>query len=108
MGAYSLSAKMLNNTIPVSRFNNGEAGRIFDEVGKTGIGLVIKNSKPACVLLSISEYERMMEEMEDFYLAREAEKRLSDGGPYHSFESVLAKHGMTIADIEAMEDVEID
>jgi len=67
---------VLNSFIPISRFNKGEAGKIFDEVNKSGARIVVKNNKPTCVLISPEKYEEMMEKMEDYYLLQEAEKRM--------------------------------
>jgi len=44
--------EIMNSMVSVSRFNKGEASKIFDEVAKTGIKIAVKNNKPACVLLS--------------------------------------------------------
>ena len=108
MRAYSQTAELLRSMVPVSRFNRGEAAKIFDEVEQMGIKIAVKNNKPACILLSPKRYEEMIEEMEDLHLLIEAEKRLSENGPLHSFEDVLNDNGMTLSDLEAMEDVEID
>ena len=108
MRVYSQTAELLRSMVPVSRFNRGEAAKIFDEVELSGIKIVVKNNKPACILLSPQRYEEMVEEMEDLHLLVEAEKRLMDDVPYHSFESVLADNGLTLSDIEAMDDVEIE
>lgn len=67
---------VLNSFIPISRFNKGEAGKIFDEVNKSGARIVVKNNKPTCVLISPEKYEEMMEKIEDYYLLEEAGKRM--------------------------------
>ena len=95
--------------IPITRFNRGEAGKIFDEVEATGCKVVIKNNVPACVLITPDLFKKIVEMIEDQYLlalAREREK-LSIGKGY-SFEEILAEDGLTFADIDAMEDVEIE
>ena len=38
--------------VPITRFNKGEANRIFDEVESGGTKIVMKNNCPACVLMS--------------------------------------------------------
>ena len=108
MRVYSQTAEILRSMVPVSRFNRGEAAKIFDEVEQTGIKIAVKNNKPACILLSPQRYEDMIEEMEDLRLLIEVEKRLDDDSPYHSFENVLADNGINLSDLEAMEDVEIE
>ena len=102
------TAEFMRSMVPVSRFNKGEAAKIFDEVSKTGIKIAVKNNKPACVLLSPDRYESLLEEIEDLELMIEAEKRLTEGGSTVSFQEVLAENGMTEADLEGWEDVEIE
>jgi len=40
---------LLKSMVPISRFNKGEAGNIFDVVNEEGIKLVLKNNSPACL-----------------------------------------------------------
>ena len=42
---------MMKTIVPITRFNKGEANKIFDEVETSGTKIVMKNNKPACVLL---------------------------------------------------------
>jgi len=100
--------EIMNSMVPVSRFNKGEAAKIFDEVAKTGIKIAVKNNKPACVLLSPARYESLLEEIEDLELMMEVERRLEDGSPTYSFKEILEENGMTEADLEGWEDVEIE
>ena len=44
--------EMMNALVPITRFNKGEANRIFEEVESTGIKIVVKNNKPSCILIS--------------------------------------------------------
>ena len=102
------TAEYIRSIVHVSQFNKGEATKIFKEVAKTGIKVAVKNNKPVCVLLSPERYEIMMEEMEDLHLMLEAEKRINEDGPTASFQKILSKNGMTEADLEGWEDVEIE
>ena len=45
----------ITNTIPIGLFNRGQAGKIFDDVRKSGAKVVMKNNTAACVLLSPDE-----------------------------------------------------
>lgn len=72
---------ILNAIIPISRFNKGEASKIFEEVIQTGMKIVVKNNKPACVLLSPEEYQHMLDEMEDYVLLKEALQRMENHDP---------------------------
>ncbi|MDR3148558.1 MAG: type II toxin-antitoxin system Phd/YefM family antitoxin [Oscillospiraceae bacterium] len=99
----------LDALVPISRFNKGEASKIFEEVRATGCKIVVKNNVPACVLLTPERYKELMEEIEDQYFLALAEERLkNDSGVTYTFEEVLAESGLTLADIDAMEDVEIE
>ena len=69
-------SNMLNAIVPISRFNKGEASKIFDEVNAGGVKIVVKNNKPACVLITPEKYEEMIETIENYYLFIEAEKRM--------------------------------
>ena len=103
------TAEIARSIVPVSRFNKGEADKIFDEVSKAGIKIAVKNDKPACILLSLEKYESLLEEIEDLELMMEVERRLDeDDGQYVSFKEVLQELGITQADIDAAEDVEIE
>ncbi|HBN86090.1 MAG TPA: prevent-host-death protein, partial [Clostridiales bacterium] len=42
----------INSIVPISRFNKGEANKIFDEVKQSGFKIVMKNNTPACILIS--------------------------------------------------------
>ena len=100
---------ILDALVPISRFNKGEANKIFDEVRLSGFKVVVKNNVPACILLTPESYQEMLDIIDDKYLLALAEERLkNDNGVTHSFEDVLADNGLTIADIESAEDVEIE
>lgn len=51
----------ITDIVPLSDFNKGKAGKIFDEVKLSGSKVVYKNNKPECVLLSPNEYLSLME-----------------------------------------------
>lgn len=108
MSSSMQTAEIMRSMVPVSRFNKGEASKIFDEVAVSGMRIAIKNNKPACVLLSPERYESLLEEIEDLELMMEVEKRIEENAPTISFQEVLAKNGMTEADLEGWEDVEIE
>ena len=55
----------ITNTIPITQFNRGLAGKIFDDVKRNGAKVVMKNNTAECVLLSPEEYVRLMDEVND-------------------------------------------
>lgn len=98
---------ILNLVVPISRFNKGEANRIFEEVNATGPKIVLKNNKPTCVLVPPEEYERMLERLEDYELLTEAQKRM-ENEPENTFsqEEIMKRFGITQEDlIDAEDDV---
>lgn len=97
---------IFNNMIPISMFNRGMAGQIFADVKAGNKKVVIKNNVPECVLISPEEYVGMIDELEDAKDALLAYQRDKDT-EYLSDEQVMKNLGMTEADLDGWEDVEI-
>jgi len=94
----------MNSIVPITRFNRGEASKIFEEVAATGAKVVLKNNVPACVLLSPEEYTRLIDALEDQALLYEAEARLAlDDGKLRSHAEVMENLGITKEDLEDVE-----
>ena len=70
-----LRGNVLDASIPISRFNKGEANKIFDEVRSSGFKIVVKNNAPTCVLLTPEKYKQMTDIIDDHYLLALAEER---------------------------------
>ena len=100
-------SNVLNSIIPISRFNKGEAGKIFDEVNESGVKIVVKNNKPTCVLITPERYEEIMETIEDYYLLEVAEKRMEYGN-----KTDFVNHDKVMKELnikkEELEDVEVE
>ena len=71
----------IENTVPISQFNKGLAGRIFEDVKRYGAKVVMKNNAAECVLMSPQEYVRLMDEINDARLLAEAAARMSRFDP---------------------------
>ncbi len=99
---------IMNAIVPISRFNKGEAGKVFDEVSKEGAKIVIRNNIPTCVLLNPQEYENMLEELENYKLYVEASRRISTQDyKTISEKEVMKRLNITGEDIDEIE-VEIE
>lgn len=100
----------IENTIPISLFNRGLAGKIFDEVKRYGAKVVMKNNTPECVLLSPDEYIRLLDEVNDARLLASAAERMSHFNPATliSQEQVDQKFGFTPSDYENTDDIEFE
>ena len=93
---------ILNNTVPISLFNKGLAGRIFNSVKETGAKVVMKNNAPECILLSPEEYKKMIDEINDAKLLEIAINRLKeDDGNHILADKVYEKAGISEKDLES-------
>ena len=101
------AVNILDSIVPISRFNKGEANKIFNEVKTGGIRIVVKNNTPECVLISPKEYQNLIEQYEDALLLAEANKRLSQPVNYISQEDVLKELDVTQEDLKDV-DVELE
>ena len=55
------------------------------------------------------DFDELIEELEDEYLLNLAlERKKNDNGVRYSFEEILAERGLTLEDIDNMEDVELE
>ena len=105
-----VTSNMLNSMVPISRFNKGEANKIFDEVNKSGFKIVVKNNKPACVLINPETYQEMVEALEDYKLYIAAEKRMKNKTEqdFVSEKEVMNKFGIKQEDLDNIDDVELE
>ena len=100
---------MMKKIVPISRFNKGEASKIFDEVQTSGSRIVVKNNHPACVLISPEQYESLIEMLSDYLLFSEADKRMAENNDSENIsqEEMMRRLGVTQEDLDAT-DVEIE
>ena len=101
-------ANITDAFVSITRFNRGEANKIFDEVRSSGLKIVMKNNTPACILLAPELYKEIVDIIDDRSLLVLVEDRIkNDTGASISFEEILAQDGLVLSDIEKMEDVDI-
>jgi antitoxin StbD len=98
---------ILEGIVPITRFNRGEAGKIFDEVSETGVKVVLKNNLPVAVLITPEQYEAMVETLEDYGLYLETENRLKNAGAQEtvSHEQMMKVLGINKAEFN---DIDVD
>ena len=99
------TANILDTIIPISRFNKGEANKIFSEVKSKGTRIVVKNNVPECVLMSPEEYQTIMDEYEDAVLLAEAIKRDKEKVKPISQKKKKKKYGISE---EELDDIEVE
>lgn len=100
----------LQDTVPINQFNRGLAGKIFEEVKKSGAKVVMKNNTAECVLLSPEEYAKLIDEICDARLLLLASDRMSraDLSKTVTQEEVYRELGLSAADLLGDEDVELE
>ena len=100
----------LRSTVPISLFNRGLAGKVFEEVRRQGAKVVMKNNAPECVLLSPEEYLRLIDEVNDAKLAAAAAERMQHFDPAQAVpaEEVYRRNGITKAALDSMDEVEFE
>lgn len=101
---------ILESTVPISQFNRGMAGKIFDEVKKHGAKIVMKNNEPECVLLSPGDYIALIDQVNDAKLLLLANERMEkyDANKLVSHEDVMKRYGITASDLEDCDDIEFE
>lgn len=51
---------LLNNLVPITAFNKGQASKIFSRLQEEKQIVVLKNNVPTAVLLAPDEYEKLI------------------------------------------------
>lgn len=99
----------IENTIPISLFNKGLAGKIFEDVKRCGAKVVMKNNTAECVLLSPEQYVRLLDEVNDAHLLTLAAERMEKyNGVTVSQEDVDREFGFTSSDYEDVGEIEFE
>ena len=103
-------ASAIKDTISISLFNRGFAGKIFEEVKRTGAKVVMKNNTAECVLLSPDEYIRLMDEVNDARLLAMATERMAHFDPNAAIsgDELYKDLGITKEDLDNFSEVEIE
>ena len=100
----------ITNTISISLFNRGLAGKVFEDVKKCGAKVVIKNNAPECVLLSPDEYIKLMDEVNDARLLALATERMAKYDPSKTVSEaeVLKELGITADELADADKVDVE
>ena len=100
----------IRDTVPISQFNRGLAGKIFSDVKANGPKVVMKNNAAEVVLLSPKEYVEVMDELNDYKLLTLAIQRMGKFDPAKliSEEEMDKKLGITQKDLDEAPEVEFE
>ena len=100
----------IKNTISITQFNRGLAGKIFQDVKNNGAKVVMKNNTPECVLLSPDEYVKLIDEINDARLLALAVQRMENFNPENTIpENQVMEHiGITDDDLADFDEMEFE
>ena len=100
----------IKNTISISLFNRGMAGKIFKMVKESGPKVVMKNNMPECVLLSPDEYVRLIDEANDAKLELLTAQRLLHINTEEAIPAskVFEKYGISEKALENADEVDFE
>ena len=100
----------IRDTISISLFNRGLAGKIFNDVKQSGAKVVMKNNVAECVLMSPDEYVKLMDEINDARLLSLANERMRnfDTSNLIEGEKLYEELGITTEDLDAIDEVEFE
>lgn len=112
--------KIAESLVPISDFSKGKTSRIFDNVqNHNSEYIVLKNNKPAAVVVPMDTYKEvaekayrfdmLLEQLEERRLAKLAESRVAEEPETYEFFDVVRKLGFTEEEIlNGFEDVELE
>lgn len=95
---------LTTDIIPITRFNRGGASSIFEEV-KSNPKVVVKNNKPVCVLISPEAYDDMASRLKEASLYMDAQNNKNG---LTNMRRMMEDIGITEAELERIEDIELD
>lgn len=100
----------IRDTVPISLFNRGLAGKIFDDVKQSGAKVVMKNNAAECVLMSPDEYVKLMDEVNDARLLTVANARMQNFNKDSliSGKELYEELGITKEDLDSIGEVEFE
>ena len=100
----------IKNTIPLSQFNRGLAGKIFADVKANGSKVVMKNNTAEVVLVPPDEYIETMDALNDYLLLTMAVKRMENYEPSNIItEAEMRKRlGITQDELDSIGEVEFE
>ena len=100
----------IQNTIPITQFNRGLAGKIFADVKTAGPKVVMKNNTAECILMSPDEYVSIMDELNDARIALIAADRMKSYDPDDLIpeENVWNRLSITDEEVDTIGEVELE
>lgn len=100
----------IRDTVPISQFNRGLAGKIFSDVKAAGAKVVIKNNVAEAVIVPPDEYVQIMDDLNDYYLLTMAVERIGNFDPSKliSLEEMDKRLGISESDLNGQDEVDFE
>lgn len=102
--------RLLDNIVPISDFSHGKSSAAFSRVEDDNPVVVLRHNVPAYVIVTPDEYRKAKESEEDLELLSLALERTSRTNldDCLSMEDLMAKYGITQAELDEMDEVEFE
>lgn len=106
----SLSTRIENSFIQISQLNKGQSNQIIEDLENNDTKFIMKNNKPAAVLLSINRYQSFIDMFDEYLLELQTAYRLetTDRSKAKTGEELLKDLGIDPTDPEYSSDVELE
>ena len=100
----------IRDTVPISQFNRGLAGKVFNDVKATGTKVVMKNNVAEAVIVPPDEYVQIMDDLNDYYLLTLAVERLCNFDPSEliSMEEMDKRLGISESELDDVGEVDFE
>ncbi len=103
-----MQANAMEDSFSVTAFGD-MAGHVFDEVRACGRKVITENDRPAFVIQTSEEYERLIDLLADMRAEQVASERLAKPiGKTMSREEMMKTCGITQAELDEFPEVEIE
>lgn len=106
----TLSPSVFDDVIPITEFNKGRAGKIFESVKSGRPKMVFKNNVAECVLIAPEQYKNMLDELDDMRLIALSDERMTkyDADKVLSSDEINKKYGYSDSDFTDADEVELE
>jgi PHD/YefM family antitoxin component YafN of YafNO toxin-antitoxin module len=106
----TMSPSIFDDIVPITEFNKGRAGKIFESVKCGRPKIVFKNNVPECILISPKQYKAMLDELENLQLIALSDERMKnyDSKTLISSEEINKKFGYNNSDLADADEVEFE
>ena len=103
-----MQAAMMKDALPLAAFGE-TAGKIFADIQRSGRRVIVDKDRPAFVVQTAEDYEKIIDLISDIRAEQIAAERLSKPlGKEIGFDALLEEFGFTEDDLKGWEDVEIE